>query len=218
MQTYISQLIADLEAAAANPPHKPWIEPPLQLENNPEIAELALVPFKPISEWTGIGSEMFPEVWQLDALQCTQVNEAIFKLLEALHLSIVDLPDAMPPEILYEVLTTNWDHPVQYLHESGMDVELCTFDPLTCPYGEYCDCNDGNDVDNFEEYNGFFDDNGNKINLMDIPIPDLCLGCSKYLCFDSFEDLLCDMNRYDQREDDNFNCGAFVPGNPVGNN
>ncbi|MDP3462600.1 MAG: hypothetical protein Q8S18_07415, partial [Bacteroidales bacterium] len=101
MQTYISQLIADLEAAAANPPHKTWIESPPQLENNPEIAELALVPFKPISEWTGIGSEMFPEVWQLDAQQCIQVNEAIFKLLEALHLSIVDLPDALPPEILY---------------------------------------------------------------------------------------------------------------------
>ena len=48
----------------------------------------------------------------------------------------------MPPEILYEVLTTNWHHQVQYLPSSGMDLELCTGDPMTCPYGEYCSCNE----------------------------------------------------------------------------
>ncbi len=139
MERYIAQLIQDLEDATQNPPTKPWIEPPPHLAEHTDIAELALVPFKSIEAWTGIGMEVFPEMWQLSADQCSQVNRAIFKLFDALNLNLVDLPGNMPPEMLYEVLTTNWDEPVQYLPESGMDLELCTSDPYDCPYGDYCE-------------------------------------------------------------------------------
>jgi hypothetical protein len=139
MQTYLSQLIYDLNQAAQNPPAKPWIEPPPHMTDDPAAAELALVPFKSIAEWTGIGMEVFPKMWQLSPDQCRLVNRAIFRLLDALHLSVVDMPGNMPPEMLYDVLTTNWDHPVQYLPSSGMDVELCTGDPYDCPYGDLCD-------------------------------------------------------------------------------
>jgi hypothetical protein len=140
MQRYIQQLIEDLEQVANNPPPKSYVETPPHLAESPEIAELALVPFKPISEWTGIKSICFPEMIQLTAGQCNKVNEAIFKVFKALYISLIDLPDDIPPEILYDALTTNWDQYVQYLPLSGHDFELCSGDPDTCPYEAYCDC------------------------------------------------------------------------------
>jgi len=140
MQHYIEQLIEDLEEVAKNPPSPVYIEAPPHLDGSPEIAELALVPFKPISEWTGIAPEVFPDMTDLSADECKRINETIFKVFDSLVLMLVDAPPDMPPEWLYQVLTTNWDHPVQYLLSSGMDLELCTGDPMTCPYGEYCDC------------------------------------------------------------------------------
>ncbi|MDZ4204490.1 MAG: UPF0158 family protein [Bacteroidales bacterium] len=359
MKRYIRQLIQDLEAVAQNPPPIPYIEPPSHLEENPDIAELALVPFKTIEEWTGISQDVFPEMIQLEGGQWEKVNEAIFKVFESLHLELVDAPFGLPPEILYEVLTTNWDYPVQYLPLSGMDLELCTGDPMTCPYGEYCNCGDDfdeeeipnrfnevipiiaenidaglvcylnpdtlemedipqhilNDPKEFEattgvsleeeelkheewesffvfepldstesfnimeqfaknlkdarlkaklyhalnhrkpfanfnalidnskyredwfsfkkqmlenhvkqlifekinedseicltEIHGFYDDDGTKIEPESVPVPGLCVICSKHRVDDWEENLLCLMNRYDQRNNEDFNCGAY---------
>ena len=61
------------------------------------------------------------------------------------------LLENIPPEILYEVLATNRKTWVQYLPSSGMDLELCTGDPMDCPYGEYCSCGDEWE----EKFNGF---------------------------------------------------------------
>jgi hypothetical protein len=148
MEKYIQQLIEDLEEVAKNPPKPYYIEPPPHLEDDDVISELALVPFKTIEELTGIKQEVFPESIYLKGDQWQRVNDAIFKVLESLHIELVDAPPGIPPEGLYEVLTTNWQHPVQYLPSSGMDLELCTGDPMTCPYGNYCDC--GEDFDEFE--------------------------------------------------------------------
>jgi hypothetical protein len=60
-----------------------------------------------------------------------------------------------------------------------------------------------------EEINGFYDDNGNKIEPESVQVPGLCIVCKKYLLDDWDENLLCLMNRYDQRNDDSFECGAF---------
>jgi hypothetical protein len=140
MHLYITQLLEDLEDVAAHPPVPAYIEPPPQFENYPAEAELALVPFKPISEWTGLSEEIFPHMTQLNADQMDLVNKAIFKVFESMNIELVDVPPDIPPEILYDVLTTNWDIPVQYLPSSGFDLELCTGDPDTCPYGDYCNC------------------------------------------------------------------------------
>lgn len=149
MQRYIQQLIEDLDEVANNPPHSPYIEPPPHLEGDPETAELALVPFRTIEEWTGIKQEVFPDLTQLRGDQWGKVNETILRVYASLHLELIDAPPDIPPEALYEVLTTCWDEPVQYLLSSGMDLELCTGDPMTCPYGEYCDC--GEDLPDDEQ-------------------------------------------------------------------
>ncbi len=140
MQRYVQQLISDLEQVAANPPAHPYIESPPHLEGNIEIAELALTPFKPISEWTGISQEEFPDMMQLSADQAHEINQAIFKVFVSLNIELIDAPDFLPPEMLYEAIIINWDMPIQFLPNAGYDLELCTYDPDTCPYGEFCDC------------------------------------------------------------------------------
>jgi hypothetical protein len=210
MQRYIEQLIEDLEAVAKNPPAAPFLEPPLHLKEDPETSELALVPYKSIEEWTGIKQEVFPEINDLQGDQWGRVNEAIFKVFASLKLELLDAPSEMPPEWLYEVLSTNWDHPVQYLPSSGMDLEFCTGDPMDCPYGEYCTCGDNLIEDDIpEEINGFFNDDGTKIDPESVPVPGLCIICKKHHAANRHENMLCLMNRNDQKDDGDFKCDAF---------
>jgi len=60
-----------------------------------------------------------------------------------------------------------------------------------------------------QEINGFFNDDGTPVDLDSIPIPGLCISCKSYFTDDWEENLLCKMNRHDQKDDDEFNCGAF---------
>ncbi len=140
MHHYIHQLLEDLEAATGNPPVLPFIEIPPHMQNEPVAGELALVPFKPISEWTGIDTKVFPEMHLLTVEQMDKVGQLMLKVLDSIGVEIVDLPPDLPPELLYDILIYHWDELVQYLPSSGYDLELCTGDPHTCPYGELCNC------------------------------------------------------------------------------
>ena len=157
MQRYVEQLIEDLEEVAGNLPAKPYIEPPPHLEEDPDIAELALVPYKTISAWTGIVPEIFHDMTQLTGDQCEKVNEAIFKVFKTFRIDVIDIPKHIPRELLYAVLSTSLDHYVQYLPSSGFDLELCSGDPMTCPYFDYCDCDEPEDFSMDEPPEGDFD-------------------------------------------------------------
>jgi len=140
MQRYVEQLIEDIEKAAKHPPAIPFIEPPPHIADDPVISELALIPYKSIEEWTGIKQAAFPGIFKLTDHQIKLLNSAIFKLLDSIHVELVDRPKELPDEMLYDILTEYWDDQVQYLPSSGFDWELCTGDQETCPYGEFCDC------------------------------------------------------------------------------
>ena len=57
---------------------------------------------------------------------------------------------------------------------------------------------------------GIYNDDGTKVDESTIPTPNLCIICKKHISEDWEEDILCKMNRHDQRDDlDNFRCGAF---------
>jgi len=60
-----------------------------------------------------------------------------------------------------------------------------------------------------EEINGFYDDDGNKIDPESVPVPDLCVICKSRDVDDWDENLLCMMNRHDQQNEKEFKCGAF---------
>ncbi len=53
----------------------------------------------------------------------------------------------------------------------------------------------------------YFDDDGTEINPDLIPKPDLYLICKKQ--DDPKEEILCALNRIDQKNDDEFKCFAF---------
>ena len=55
--------------------------------------------------------------------------------------------------------------------------------------------------------NGYFDDDGNELNPDLIPKPDLCLSCKKNE--DPNEEILCNLNRLDQRNESEFRCFAY---------
>jgi hypothetical protein len=42
-----------------------------------------------------------------------------------------------------------------------------------------------------------------------IPIPGLCITCKSYQSDDWEDDVLCSLNRYDQRNNKDFKCGAY---------
>lgn len=56
---------------------------------------------------------------------------------------------------------------------------------------------------------GIFDEEGNPINPDLIPKPGLCLLCKFNNVDDAEENILCNLTRYDQRNEEEFNCGAF---------
>jgi len=57
------------------------------------------------------------------------------------------------------------------------------------------------------QIHGFFDDDGYEINTELIKKPSLCLTC----VYNEFpkEEILCIMNRYDQKDEKEFKCGAY---------
>lgn len=62
---------------------------------------------------------------------------------------------------------------------------------------------------NREEINGFYDDDGNKVDPDTVPIPSLCVICKSHHVDDWEENLMCLMNCFDQKDDPDFKCGAF---------
>lgn len=65
-----------------------------------------------------------------------------------------------------------------------------------------------NDIDP-TKINGFFNDEGYEINTGLIKKPSLCISCVSNNISNAEEDLLCNMNRYDQRNSEDFVCGAY---------
>ncbi len=59
-----------------------------------------------------------------------------------------------------------------------------------------------------KKINGIFDDDGNEIDMDLIEKPSLCLICKKE--YDPAEEILCNLNRFDQREEEEFICYAFI--------
>jgi hypothetical protein len=57
------------------------------------------------------------------------------------------------------------------------------------------------------EINDIYYNNGHKINL--IPVPGLCITCKSYEDEDWEENMLCNLNRFDQKNSVEFICGAY---------
>ena len=54
----------------------------------------------------------------------------------------------------------------------------------------------------------YYDDDGNELDPATAPLRPMCLLCEKK--DDPHEEILCNLNRLDQRDEVEFKCGAFV--------
>ncbi len=54
----------------------------------------------------------------------------------------------------------------------------------------------------------YYDDYGNELDPRTITMPKMCLMCEKN--GDPDEEILCDLNRLNQRDEEHFKCGAFA--------
>ena len=66
------------------------------------------------------------------------------------------------------------------------------------------------DYSSIFEDGGIFDDDGNPIDMANIPIPAICLICKSYKTDDPEENLLCTLNRSDQSNDRKFQCAEYT--------
>ena len=57
----------------------------------------------------------------------------------------------------------------------------------------------------------YYDDDGNELFPELRPLPMLCLSCRSYEQSDFMEQVFCNLNRLDQKEEPEFYCGAWRP-------
>lgn len=215
MQKYINQLLSDLENVIKNPPSAPYIEVPPHMADVPDLAEIALSPPTTLVELTGIPFVAFPNILDLKKKQWEVLAVALKRLLEALNMQITDLPDGYPDDALYDVIVNHWEEPLQYLPLAGYDLEFCSGNQDTCPYGEDCnfcfgDFDDSEPTEGIDSFVGvFFNDDGTRIDPMKVHVPELCLGCMRYLSEDWEDNVLCTLTRSDNNGDRPFECHAF---------
>ena len=67
-----------------------------------------------------------------------------------------------------------------------------------------------NGIEPVQVVSGLFNDDGTEINADLVPKPGLCLTCRKDNAGGK-EEILCVLTRNDQRDDDEFECGAYEP-------
>ena len=146
MQAYLNQLLADLQAAEHRQPppidyrllHPEYADVPDELAY---VVEWEQAPEQSCEELFGIRAEAFPPVEKLTDEQAVQLAEAILKLWAAWNI-YTDIPEGVPVRICYQVLTDFWrDETLCYVSEGRISLDLCSYDPQECPWGEaYCTC------------------------------------------------------------------------------
>lgn len=182
MHPYLPHLLADIEALIKEPPPGPFIEAPPHLEEMPETVERELSPFTTLEEIMGISREEIPPFFELTHEEWPLLAYAFKKLLQALNITIADLPEKYPDDAYIDLIHCHWDEKIRYLPLAGYDMECCTGDDETCPYGDNCMiCRpETYDIDGDlhpQISGGFFLDDGTPVDPMQVNVPDYCLGC-----------------------------------------
>lgn len=191
---------------------------------------------QPISTATGIDTELLPPGLKLSIEQQALLAFELEDFLKYFTIYL-NFPAIYPAHLRYSFIRNLWEERYECYVDGKTHIEFCDYSGNNCPFPGYCSiCDDynqmqasnkrlqdtvdenddmfpfGDEEDNSpykEDINGFYDDDGNKIDLKTIPVPNLCVICRSYHIDDWDENLLCLMNRNDQRNKKEFVCGAF---------
>jgi len=236
MERYVEQLIDDIHKATWNvkPPHPLWEESEADPDDEVELEDMSYVEKyiygkkQKISKITGISARLLPPAGKLTSEQKALLATELEKLLSLFHFTL-EFPESYPADLRYPFIVNFWKEKHVPLSFGEDPIELCDGVEDNCPFPGYCtfckefeaqmkfdeaswdrngDFSKENPF-NIEDLNGFFDDFGHKIDADSVPVPFLCKICSKYKIDDCEENMLCMLNRSDQRDNPDFNCGAF---------
>ncbi len=124
MQTYINQLLADIEYATQNVT-RPFATENLELHDwMPDKEEDETAPVKELEEWTGIYKEQLPPHERLTDEQVGQLLKALNDMLNAYNWHFV-LQITVPERIQYETIRTNFSQPARQKRWHMGFFELC---------------------------------------------------------------------------------------------
>ncbi len=175
MQRYIEQLISDLCQARSKmiPPHKIWMESEsdpddeLELEDMSHVEKFIYGEKNPISEITGIATELFPPEEKLDQGQQALLASEMEELLIFFHFYL-DFPKNYPPHLRYAFIRKLWDEEHVALSFGENHIEFCDYNQEQCPFPGFCNiCEEiNNDKINDPEQGNFSfetDDDGENL-------------------------------------------------------
>jgi len=142
METYIAQLLEDLQEGSRQLPPAPFLTGDPDYLSLDYIEEWETAPYHPFGTVMGIEGVVFPPDERLSDEQVERLSEAILALWASRNV-FADLPDELPWRVAYRLLVQRWaGEPIQFLAQ-GMNchLEFCDYEPENCPFGlAYCQC------------------------------------------------------------------------------
>lgn len=233
MKHYIDQLIEDLHQITRH------LELSLNEEDAEDEIDFSQVEkferneVTPVAHFTGIEQAQLPPVEMLNEEQQALLAAELEEMLYWFHFKL-DFPQNYPDHLRYPFIRKFWGEEHVSVTDGTIHINFCDYKEENCPFPGYCTiCSDDDwkiekddlqskdaledlfededeDAPYIEDISYFYDDDGNKIDSSTVPVPELCRQCKSNLIVDWDENLLCLMNRYDQRTKATFACGAFV--------
>jgi hypothetical protein len=150
VERYITQLIADLREVANKPPQPPDFDIPEGLEHLRNVYEWEHAAEKPMREWFGISTDIFPDEQKLTGKQVELLVEELINLWEAYNF-LPELPEDLPVRLKYKLMTGYLDKPVKWVSDGMTHIGFCHYDPDECPFPEaFCKCKNRNAEIDFE--------------------------------------------------------------------
>jgi hypothetical protein len=150
MENYLNQLIADIRSAGLklSTPHEIWEtgdpDDEIELEDLSFVEEYIYGEKKPISKITGIEAEMLPPEDKLTTEQMGGLAMELEKLLQLKNFAL-DFPEKLPLHMRYPFIRKFWNENHVEISFGTSHIEFCEYEPVNCPYPEYCQCKDLHD-------------------------------------------------------------------------
>ncbi|MDF2190028.1 hypothetical protein [Paraflavitalea sp. CAU 1676] len=141
MEAYIKHLLTDiLEAERPDQPVLQYAYPEFIDDSQEEDDRWPDAdPVHSFGYYCGLQQEQFPPAHMLSTPQLERLCAAFSKMMFTWNLD-TDIPDDIPTPKKYQLLVSTLDIKTEINDSSLTTFELCSFDPPSCPMGEYCTC------------------------------------------------------------------------------
>ena len=152
MEAYVVHLLSDiLEAERPVQPMLSYVYPEMADE---EAEEYETDPQYTFGYYCGLQQEQFPPAHLLNSLQLDRLCAAFSKMMFSWNLD-TDIPDDVPLTKKYELLISTLGIKTEISSNHLHTFELCSYDPPSCPMGEYCTCKEflpDDALENIDDY------------------------------------------------------------------